>query len=358
MKLVLLFLVFLSSAFCESSFLSVVDMNADQQNAAGLKTRRLRKQVVRSEVIWPGKVRNSSRSLVEVAAPAEGILYASDLKTGQAVKKGEELGLIDPAILEEYHDLESDWHEATVMLKREAEELQRLQKLDRDGSVSKREIQDSLARHKVWEKKVEILKDHLQWLSNGASLLETAPISLTSQDRGVLESVPEVGQKWVNRGETLYRLRKQGHFEVLVDLYPSIYSQLHRVDKLRVGDVDLSSLRVESGNPPTLVADLQTEDKWLVSGAVVSVTALMAGQKPLLCLRPEELIREGSEALVFLDIGEGHFGLRKVKTGEETSKCIEAISGVDPGEFIVSEGIWQLYLLARGSQGGDHGHAH
>lgn len=359
MKAILTFIAFLSLGYCESGYLSVVEMDAEQQNAANLKTRRLRKQIVRKEAIWPGKIRNSSQNLVEIAAPTEGVLYPSDHVRGQSIDKGMELALLDPAIVEEYHDIESELTEAIIMAKRESEEVDRLKSLSRDGSVSKKDIQDALARQKVLNKKVEILEEHLDWLSEGGQLLQTAPIRIVSAKQGILEFVPQARQKWVQRGELLYSIRSPGAFEVAIDLYPSIYNQVGNIDSLSLNGLDLTSLRLESGTPPPLVANLQSKESGLVSGASVSVKALMREPKPILCLNPQELIREGSDGLVFLDIGEGHFGLRKVVLGLETSECIEVSEGVESGDFIVSEGVWQLYLLARGTQGGDHsGHSH
>jgi hypothetical protein len=147
--------------------------------------------------------------------------------------------------------------------------------------------------------------------------------------------------------------------QVEIKVYPSLMEKIPDLQKLKMDGVEITDPRLVSGVPPLLVADVAPENQYLVSGSTVAVTAAFQQKQPALCLQPDELIREGSDGVVFLDMGDGHFGMRKVTLGKDFGRCLELLSGAEAGEFIVSSGVWQMYLMARSSQGGDHhGHSH
>jgi membrane fusion protein, heavy metal efflux system len=59
------------------------------------------------------------------------------------------------------------------------------------------------------------------------------------------------------------------------------------------------------------------------------------------------VIREGNEAHVFISKGNGRFERRTVKLGRAMDGSIEILSGVNPGDSIVSEGALLLRAAAQ-----------
>jgi multidrug efflux pump subunit AcrA (membrane-fusion protein) len=59
------------------------------------------------------------------------------------------------------------------------------------------------------------------------------------------------------------------------------------------------------------------------------------------------VIREGNEAHVFISKGNGRFERRTIKLGRAMDGSIEILSGVNPGDSIVSEGALLLRAAAQ-----------
>lgn len=52
----------------------------------------------------------------------------------------------------------------------------------------------------------------------------------------------------------------------------------------------------------------------------------------------EALIRTGREERVVIDLGDGHFASRKVQAGMESGDWVEIVSGIEPGDKVVTSG--------------------
>lgn len=69
------------------------------------------------------------------------------------------------------------------------------------------------------------------------------------------------------------------------------------------------------------------------------------------------MVRSGAEEIVFRSAGEGRFHAQPVKTGRREGEWVEVLSGLSPGDEVVTEGSFFLKSeLAREELGGGHEH--
>jgi Cu(I)/Ag(I) efflux system membrane fusion protein len=76
------------------------------------------------------------------------------------------------------------------------------------------------------------------------------------------------------------------------------------------------------------------------------------GDVSVLLVPSSAVIQKGDKSLVFVDLGNGKFEQREVRTGVSDANNIEILSGLKPGERIVSQGGTEILGAAMKSSEG------
>jgi multidrug efflux pump subunit AcrA (membrane-fusion protein) len=72
---------------------------------------------------------------------------------------------------------------------------------------------------------------------------------------------------------------------------------------------------------------------------------------------PQEAVQtDGNKKIVFIDKGNGGFEKREVSLGNQVDSFYQVVSGVKPGERIVTKGSFLLKSEAEKGEIGGHGH--
>ncbi len=70
------------------------------------------------------------------------------------------------------------------------------------------------------------------------------------------------------------------------------------------------------------------------------------------------IVDEGAEQVVFVEVSGERFARRVVQIGVRDRDLVEVVSGLAPGERVVTRGAWQVRLAGASGAIPAHGHAH
>ena len=74
----------------------------------------------------------------------------------------------------------------------------------------------------------------------------------------------------------------------------------------------------------------------------VRVTVPVGEPHQALSIKPESVLQHENEQFVFVDMRDGAFQRVDVQTGEATPDWVEVVSGISPGQLIVTGGAFLL----------------
>lgn len=120
----------------------------------------------------------------------------------------------------------------------------------------------------------------------------------------------------------------------------------------------IGSARSVTANSPTLPVRFEFQNKGsLTPGSVVEVYLKSAPKENVLTVPVSALTEEQGAHYVYLRTSPGHFVKRAVKTGATDGARIEILTGLKPGEEVVSNGAYYVRLAGM-STAIPHGHSH
>ncbi|MDG2222906.1 MAG: efflux RND transporter periplasmic adaptor subunit [Rubripirellula sp.] len=95
-------------------------------------------------------------------------------------------------------------------------------------------------------------------------------------------------------------------------------------------------------NSVPLIAKIENHEGWLRPGMFVRVTVPVGEPHQALSIKPESVLQHENEQFVFVDMRDGAFQRVDVQTGEATPDWVEVVSGISPGQLIVTGGAFLL----------------
>lgn len=120
----------------------------------------------------------------------------------------------------------------------------------------------------------------------------------------------------------------------------------------------IGSARSVSAGSPTLPMRFEFENKGhLTPGSVVEVYLKGAPRENILTVPVSALTEEQGAHYVYLRTSPGHFMKRAVKTGTTDGGRVEILSGIAPGDEVVTDGAYYVRLAGM-STAIPHGHTH
>jgi cobalt-zinc-cadmium efflux system membrane fusion protein len=337
-----------------------VTLSPDALARAGIKTAPVTAISAGTAVTVPGSVMANAYREVKVTPIAPGIVTKVHVELGAVVRRGAPLVTLFST---ELADSQTKYMSMSAMLEADHKKLERTRKLVEIGAASRQDLEEITAVHEAHATEVEAARQRLQLLGLSAeqvraltgtsqvvsSIVVPAPIAgvITSRSANLgqvvamgqeLLSVTELSEVWVvgDLYEQDFRTVRMGsEAAITTPAYPGL--TLH-------GRVSYIDPRVD---PQARTAKARIEvpnfDGRLRLGMYVTVSFTTPGASAVVV--PRSAIQAiGDRQVVFVSAGseDGKFIQRQVRLGSPIGDNYSVLSGLKPGETVVTEGSFFL----------------
>lgn len=319
------------------------DDQGAQARQIGISTEKVQKLGVRVEaatvraldkvVRAAARIEPDERQIFTIAPKFEGYVERLHVNvTGQAVARGQ-------ALFEVYSpELVSAQREYAIALQGQAS----LKDAGADTQRAMHELaQASLLRLRNWD----ISQEQLQTLAQSGATQRT--LTLRSPVAGIVTEKRAVQGMRFMPGEVLYQVTNLASVWVIADVFEQDIGQVRPGTKATVrinAYPDQAFSGVISHVYPTLKADTRTVPVrielanpagLLKPGMFAQVELPAAAKGPVLTVPASAVIDSGTRRIVLVQVREGRFEPREVRTGARSDQRIEVIEGVREGEQVV-----------------------
>lgn len=108
----------------------------------------------------------------------------------------------------------------------------------------------------------------------------------------------------------------------------------------------------------SLVVEVPNQDRALRAGMFADARILTGEAKETLAVPLSALLDEAGESVVYVEQGGESFERRPLELGRRDGELVEVVSGLGPGERVVTKGAYYIRLAASSGAVPAHGHAH
>ena len=335
----------------------VVTLTPDAVERAGLMTATVATGTSATEVRLPGVVEPNAYRQVAVTPLVNGRITRVAAQLGARVRKGETMAEIySPALAE----ARTKYISAQAMLDAHDLELQRTQKLVEIGAASRQELERIHAEHAAQIAEVNSARSQLELLGVPAPASHAAQIGDTVSattsvpapiDGVVTERAANVGLN-VDGATKLFTIVDLSTVWIVADVYERDFSHVRVGSEAaittpaypgttlrgRISYIDpqvnaatrTAKVRIEVANPR---GDLRL--------GMYADVAISTGETTARVMIPRASIQQvGNRTVVYLADSQqpGRFVERAVTLGVSSGEQVEVVSGLRPGDVVVTEG--------------------
>ena len=335
----------------------VVPLSQDAVERAGIVVAPVASGTSATEIRLPGVVEPNAYRQVVVTPLVAGRVTKVGPALGDRVRRGQTLAEIySPALAE----AQTRYVSAQAMLDAHDRELQRTQKLVEIGAASRQELEKIHAEHAAQTAAVQSARSQLELLGVSASALENmapdhsvsattnvpAPIDGVVTERGAnvglnvdpatkLFTVVDLSTVWVVANlyeKDFSRVRVGSEAAITTSARPdlTLRGRVSYIDPQVSADTRTAKVRIEVPNPG---GELR-----LGMYADVVVAGASGTSAPRV---PRNAVQNvGDRTVVYLANPKepGRFIEREVRLGQTSGEQVEVVSGVQPGDVVVTEG--------------------
>jgi RND family efflux transporter MFP subunit len=336
----------------------VLRVSPEAARTIGLQVEPARPRVVEEVAEVEGAVDVPPDRRATVSSQLAGTVQKIHVERGQAVRAGEVV--VEVASLE-LQALQLELLKSSLEGKLLEESLQRLRRggagvsprqvLELESRVNAgRNQRDSLTR------KLEaagLSTSQLEALVNEKKLAETVP--LRAPFGGALVSFEKVLGQAVKAGEPLFEVHDLTRPWVQAHVSPGDLARVSVGQKARVRLVSDPGLVLEGtvvrsgrafgGESRTLSAWVELDrppDAPLLHGQLAHVALTLGRPAPALAVPLAAVVREGTQAYVFIRNADGTFDRRAVETGRADDRYVEVVRHLEAGEAVAVAGTAEL----------------
>lgn len=372
-------------------FASKADASVDQEEVEGEISYLKEQQWVNPFAIVnasPQALRPSIPGFATVEAPTDGYAivrapsdgyFAADtvVNAGQVVAASESLGSLIPRLGEgaDIGNLLVAQERAKSQLQLAQADVTRLQALYDQGAVPEKRLLEARQAREIARVELSTAQSRIQQRSGSVG---TAGIALRAPIDGEVVSSTARPGAFVRAGEPLFTLASTERRWLEVAVPERFGDQVRRASGawLTHGDQTLV-LDAQGGAEVVKIAQQVEPTRRTVSVAIeypidndVHATSprLLGARLPahvyvddpraLLAIPASAVIDDDGQSTVYVQTSGESFARRTVVLGLRDGDLVEVVSGVDPGEWVVSEGAYYVKLASTGGDAIGHGHAH
>lgn len=355
----------------------LIELNPQKLAAIEISTAQALLRTLSPQLETTGEVGYEQDRLAHVSPRIPGRVIQVPASLGDEVAEGRTLAVIDSV---ELGEAKARYLAARSREGVTRESYERELGLYQDRITSQKEVLDAKADFLEAEAGREsaeetlrlygLSREQIRGLEPGEPGAATLPVRAPISGR-VVEKHVTVGEL-VTPSESLFTIADLGHVWIWIDVFERDLAKVHEGDDVEVrvdafpdevfaGEVTYLSSEVAAETRTVRARiDVENSARLLRPGmfATVRLTDPHASEGvESLVLPAAAVVRSGEREIVFLVAGEGRFRAQPVETGRREGEWVEVLSGLEPGEEVVTEGAFFLKSeLARDELGGGHDH--
>lgn len=311
------------------------------------------------------QVQPSQGDIRTVTAKSSGVVAfaSSDLTDGKAVAAGQTLFRIDASTMADgnlnvrFLEAKNNYEAAKRDYERNTELFKERIATEAELTASRREFENAKA-----------LYDSLRGSFSGGSSSAASPIS------GFITSLAVTNGQYVEAGQPLATVAQNRDLFIKAEVQPSFFPLLSSINGATMrrpngGEpVSLSELggsvvsygkATDTQSPLVPVVFRVNNTDGLLPGTFVEMFISAGPQSEAVAIPTSSLIEEMGNYFVYVQLTPEYFEKREVKTGRNDGMYTEILSGIDPGERVVSRGAVLVKLAqSSGALDAHSGHVH
>ncbi len=330
-----------------------------QAAAAGLEVETVSPAPFAAVIPVGGQLQSPAGDEQTIAAPSSGILYFTDpsLTEGSAVRAGATLASISGETL-----LDGDPVQRAALNFEAAErEYRRAETLLADTLLSAREFDAIRARYEA---------ARAAWRGQ-AQRMTARGLAVPVPMNGYLKS-RLVGQgEYVSVGQPIAVVGRNRRLQLRADLPEHAFRSLSAIRSAhfrtayddtvrRLADLDgrlISTGQAADGAYIPLVFEFENPGD-LLPGSFVDVYLLARPREEAITVPLSALTEEQGLRFVYLQLEDEVFKKQEVKAGQNDGSRVEILSGLEPGDRVVTRGAYQVKLAGASAAIPAHTHNH
>lgn len=299
-----------------------------------------------------------------IAAKNSGIVFLKnkDLWQGKKIRAGEGLftivskGLINSNLEEKFQiakarmeQCKADFERAEKLLTQQIIGQKEYQKRKADFAIAEAEFQTLTNGYNsegqlVSASMTGIIKDLL--VSDGQFVEEGTPLIKIADNRQLLLKA-EVSQKYLPALSTIQSANFKTPYQ----------EEFQSIDDYNGKLLSYGKMIAQGQNFIPVLFELDNLHK-LMAGSFAEVVLLSRAIPNTLIVPKSALMRDYNSNYLYVQTGGESFEKREVKLGIDDGLNIQILSGLEEGEWIVSEGAYQIKMATMSSAVPAHGHSH
>ena len=318
-----------------------------------------REDSVRRTETAPGEIVAPDGALVEVSAPVDGIAAAAANRdapsVGQTVRRGQVLAVLLPT-------QEGGFAELRARVERLEREVERAERLYAAGAIAAKRLEE--ARHDLEVARAQASAIGVSGGGTDYRLRLTAPIG------GVVARRAFVPGGRVQAGELLFTIVDPRTAWLRVQVPASAASSIpegthtaftvegtdavHETGRL----VSVGSVLDRDTRTVPVVFEIPRADGHFTIGQLAQAAVPVGGTETGVVIPNGAIVDDNGTPVAYVQAGGETFERRVLTLGATDGRGTRVVSGVRPGEMVVTTGVYQVRLasMSGGAFAGGHGH--
>jgi len=316
-----------------------------------IKTQVVTEQEHSDGVISAGTIQAIPNHYAEIASPFSGRITRSFIQLGQNISAGSPLFEI---LSSDYFSVQKDYTDALNDVQLAEKNYRRQQDLVKHGVGIQKELDEAETDFKNKRTSLSNASSALKVYNSkgggiGSPLIVRAPINgeiisnkivngqYLKGDADPVMIIAELSKVWISgdvKEKDIRFVNTGDQVSVKVSAYPdrNITGKVYHINEIVDEDTRSIKVLIECDNP----------DRKLKPGMYATVNFSTTPEKTVM-IPVTALMQQDSSQYVWVKTGKSQFTRRSVTTGETDQKTVRIISGLKPGETIMTEG--GIYML-------------
>lgn len=355
----------------------VLELSPEKRKEMHLEIQPVELRSLEAQLETTGEVGFDEDHIAHVSPRIPGRVHRVAARLGDRVSAGDVLAVLDSL---ELGKAKAEWLAARAAAEVTHEAFEREERLYADRITSEREMLQARADWTQARVRLESATETLRLYGLGEPEIETLA---KAEDRGrsllpvrapfagrIVEKHATLGEL-VQPEDNLFTLADLGRVWIWIDVYERDLAAVHLDDDVEVtvpsypqrtflGEVSYLDPRVAVETRTVRARiDVPNPEGLLRPGMFARVRLIdpHAETAPVPVVPAAAVASHEGDEVVFVDLGEGRFERRPVETGRRSGDWVEILSGVEPGDRVVTHGVFLLKSeLSRDALGGGHHH--
>lgn len=331
---------------------SSTDTEYIASDAKGIQTITVKSSAVPDYLVLPAHIEADPTRVVHVFPPAGGRIVEMKVRPSDRVEKGQLLALLDS------NDLSravADYHKATVDAEVKQQALTRAQDLLAHHAIAEKDYQQAQGDAKIAQAEMDATAQLIRVFGMDPDHASTELRVVAPRSGVVLDIGAASGEysKSLDAPQPLCTIADISTVWALGDIYERDFAGLKMGEEAQVtldaypdqrwpGRVGVLSDAVDPITRTLHLRVVLANPGGRIKPAMFGSIRVLRSSSTGILVPASAVIREGSEAHVFVSKGNGRFERRTVKLGRALDGSIEILSGINQGDSIVSEGALLL----------------